>query len=512
MSVLLGRRDVLELARNDADRRADRDHVDPGQVPKALQGGSEPSVRVGAAVGLGLRARDDKEDRLRGGRPVPLQEPRAEPDHLGPTMGLEHHVVVRARPGHRRPLLEEGRQVAVGIPEDLGDRRFGRKASLHQLPETPFPEGGSHLREGPPVRFPGVRGEGTRSLAGPAAVTGADPFDRRRRRIDPPQGRVQELATGRRKLPFGRVEEVEPEVGKEREPVGKGDAGGPENGTGAHLRPDRADRRDQWGTLVPERTGIPQDQKPRTRGPELRESLFCDGGVKEVRLVRNAVDPVPDAGDLGSEHRQVEHELRGAIREPEPSVCRTEPASRTVSTRASEGPRVRSPSARGAGAAASPRWRCRAARGPRTGLRYASENRPLPTPPRGRRTGRRPPLRAGGGAGDGEDSFPRRDHRFSPVGARLGPAPAPEHRVVHVANVPEELGRVGARLLEAVEDQLAEEARAAAPADAATHGRVQVAFREAPNLVRDPIVARREPDHHLRHGDRGNDDGAFLIS
>jgi len=83
---------------------------------------------------------------------------------------------------------------------------------------------------------------------------------------------------------------------------------------------------------------------------------------------------------------------------------------------------------------------------------------------------------------------------------RFGAASLANQRVVPVPNVPKELARIFARLLEPVQDELPEEARAAPPADPAPNGRVQVALCHAPHLVRRPVVSGREADHYLRHG------------
>src|SRR5208283_92084 len=156
--VVTGRRDILELARNETDRGADGDEMDPLERGEPLESAPEPTVAPGATVRLRLRAWDQQEDRFGGRRTISLEEAGPEPDHLGTSMGLEEDVVARTGERDRGPFLEETVKLPVGVAEHLGERRLGHETGFHQFSEAPGPGGRDGLGGGPTARGHRVRG------------------------------------------------------------------------------------------------------------------------------------------------------------------------------------------------------------------------------------------------------------------------------------------------------------------------------------------------------------------
>src|SRR5208282_3116268 len=241
---MTGGGNVLELARNKSDRGADGDDVDPFERPQSLEGPPEAPVAAGAAVRLGLRAGDEQKDGFRRGRAVALEESGAEADHLRATVRLEQNVVARTGKRDRSPLVQESPKLSVGVAQHLGEGRLGDETGFHYLPK-PSPSGGRDgLRHRPATCEDGM------------SRKGADRFGRTRRAVARPirwgrcrrpgaEHRVEEDAPSRDEVRFGRVDEVDPEVGQEGDAVRKRDTRSPEQRSRPERGSEVADRSDE---------------------------------------------------------------------------------------------------------------------------------------------------------------------------------------------------------------------------------------------------------------------------
>ncbi len=281
--VVSRRREVLELSRDQADRRAHRYDVQSLRRAHPLPGGGEPTVGAGVAVRFGPGARDEQQHGLRRGRAIPLEEAPPEPRHLGPPLRFEDHVVVRAGPGHRGPFVEERTEVVVRVTEHLREGGLRGQARLHEFPKAVRPRRGACLDERPSIRVDGM----DRKVSGPtggARGAGAQRLGDGRRSVERTEHRVEILASRRGEQPLGGIDEVHAQVDEKRHPMGERDARCPEHRVASVDLADVAQRRDERPAVRPQRSGIPEHEelgphRGRGRGGLGRERRVHDGGA-----------------------------------------------------------------------------------------------------------------------------------------------------------------------------------------------------------------------------------------
>ena len=134
-------------------------------------------------------------------------------------MRLGEHVVVHSLPCDRSSLLEAIGQVAVGVPEELREDRLGREPRLHKFTQPSRAGRRTGLRDRASIRRFGVerRRAGGIRRAGQAP---AGPFGDGRGTVGHAERWVEVLPSGRPDQPFGRIEEVDAEVGQQGQAMG----------------------------------------------------------------------------------------------------------------------------------------------------------------------------------------------------------------------------------------------------------------------------------------------------
>ncbi len=160
------------------------------------------------------------------------------------------------------------------------------------------------------------------------------------------QGAIQEHPAGRVEEAGRRIDQVDPEIGQERDPVRQGDPGRPEEGFGPEGGTELGDRLDERPTLGPLRAGVAPDQQVRVRRADRLLQFARQGGAHEDRVGADRRRAPERADDLRGRHRVLEVERPGTVRDlemphTERSVDRSEhgPRGRPAGGPALEQPR-----------------------------------------------------------------------------------------------------------------------------------------------------------------------------
>jgi hypothetical protein len=240
--------------------------MDPFERREAFEDPGEATMTARPAVRLGHRARNEKEHGLRGGRAIPLEEAIPESCHLGAAVGLEEDVVPFSGESDRGPLLERAAKFPVGVPKHLRDCRLAHEPGLHELPKATRTSGGAGLLHRPAAGLHRVDLKRAHRFRG-ARRARAQPFGERGNRSSGAEHGVQIEPFRRGEEDFCGIDEVDAEVGEERDAVGTCEARGPEERGRAEGVADLAEGAHEREAIRPEGTRVPEDNQLRTTLP-----------------------------------------------------------------------------------------------------------------------------------------------------------------------------------------------------------------------------------------------------
>jgi len=135
----------------------------------------------------------------------------------------------------------------------------------------------------------------------------------------------------------GRVDEVDPEIGKEGDPVGEGDPGGPEQRASPEHVPELADPLDEREALRPLRASIAPDQQIRSGGSNGLREVVREGGSNEQGMGTDGGRTPDRPDDFRRGDRVLEVDRAGSVRElkvtePERRLHRTQGEAATGRT------------------------------------------------------------------------------------------------------------------------------------------------------------------------------------
>jgi hypothetical protein len=241
-----------------------------------------------------------------------------ETGHLGSSERLEEDVVLRSGPGHRAPLLEQGTEVVIRVTEHLGKRGLGREPRLGQLAQASEPDGRPGLGDRRAVGVCGVEREAVRSARAASGAL-AEAVGNRRAGREGAQRRVEEFTPSGGEKSLRRVEEVDPEVDEERDPMRERDPRSPQDRRSSQRLPELVEGGDERPTVGPQGMRVAEHDEVE-RSYRLR--LGGERSVDERDPLGHADRGHRRSQDLRREDRERKLELFVRVAEEEPTGSR----------------------------------------------------------------------------------------------------------------------------------------------------------------------------------------------